>query len=191
MRGEAAKLAHLSPAKLSSPSFRDEYLAMGNEIESLRLAWEEGLLAVNDGVTATQRFGRSSPSVANTAAGERGNTTGRGATGIGLGLLSTRLPASPPLSVASGDELQDEGKSSSALQAGEREIYEAMALPIRRISMPRDQRIAKMQEDRERQAKLRERREAGTSMIRELQTVINLRPSSTARRSTGNLPMNI
>lgn len=192
MRSEAAKLASLSPAKLSSPSFRDEYIALGNEISNLRQTWGEGLSAVNDGVTATLRSAsEESPTIVVKTTAELEENRSSSADGLGLGLLGPRLPASPPLSIASGDEVHGDGRGATTPQTEDREVFEAVALPMRRISLSRDQRIIKMQEERERLAKVREKRDTSTNMIRELQSVISLRPSAAARRSTAEHPPEI
>lgn len=191
MCSEAAKLASLSPAKLSSPSFRDEYMALGNEINNLRQAWEAGSVDVNDSVAAVQRSLSNGNLLTTSNSDELREKRPLSTSGIGLGVLGSRLPVSPPLSVASGDELQEDGRRVGTPQTEDPEVFEAVALPMRRVSLSRDQRIIKMQEERERLARLREKREVGTNMIRELQTVINLRPSSTARRNIGNPPPNI
>lgn len=78
----------------------------------------------------------------------------------------------------------EESSNETAAGGGDGEIFEAVALPVRkkRMSLTRDERMAKMREERERMAAARERMEASTSMLRELETVIKLRPSN----RTGN-----
>ncbi|EGD99067.1 hypothetical protein TESG_06424 [Trichophyton tonsurans CBS 112818] len=56
------------------------------------------------------------------------------------------------------------------------EVFEAIAMPRTRSSLTRVERIARMKEDRARQAVARERAEANTHMLKELETVIKLRP---------------
>ena len=57
------------------------------------------------------------------------------------------------------------------------EVFEAVAMPRQRAAstLTREERIVKMHEERERQAQMRAKRDANTSMMRELESVINLR----------------
>jgi len=74
----------------------------------------------------------------------------------------------------------DSGVSSaspSAASASDEEIFEALALPRLRAPVSREERVAKMVEERGRLAAARERREQGLSMIRELESVMKLRPN--------------
>lgn len=83
-------------------------------------------------------------------------------------------PLSPPVT-----ESEDEGSKDG-------EVFEAVAKPAQRerITLTREERIKKMHETREQQATMREKRDANMNMIKELQTVINLRPSKSQRRNT-------
>ncbi|KAK2740577.1 hypothetical protein FQN55_008786 [Onygenales sp. PD_40] len=56
------------------------------------------------------------------------------------------------------------------------EVFEAIAIPRKRNSMTREERIARMREDRAKHAAAREKSDANTHMLRELETVIKLRP---------------
>lgn len=61
----------------------------------------------------------------------------------------------------------------------EDEIFEAVALPPRsskRTSLTRGERIARVKEDRAKQAAARDRTDANTNMLRELEMVIKQRP---------------
>jgi uncharacterized protein YhaN len=56
-------------------------------------------------------------------------------------------------------------------------VFEAIALPTRpRSTLTRDERIAKMREEREQKAMARQQMDATRGMMKELETVINLRP---------------
>ncbi|KAL2369885.1 hypothetical protein RJ035_005398 [Blastomyces gilchristii] len=100
-----------------------------------------------------------------------------------------RTPASPTFSL--GGVTAVEGGPAEALRAlngedqhlaspdnnmDDDEVFEAIALPRKRSSMTRDERIARMKEERVRQAVAREKSDANTHMLRELETVIRLRP---------------
>ncbi|KAF1951923.1 hypothetical protein CC80DRAFT_453401 [Byssothecium circinans] len=103
-----------------------------------------------------------------------------------------------PVPSLSGLTAVDEGSPSDALRAlngellslhqsappsigsnSDDEIFEAIAIPKTRVSMTREERMHKIQEDRARQASAREQREASNNMLKELESVINLRPQRT------------
>jgi hypothetical protein len=70
-------------------------------------------------------------------------------------------------------------RSSMESTESDREVYEGMSqtnMARKRSTMPREVRIAKMHEERERIASLREKADANTHMIHELENVIKLRP---------------
>jgi len=77
------------------------------------------------------------------------------------------------LKALTGDELSSSNIDASA---SDEEIFEAIALPRKRLSMTREEKIAKMREDRARQSIAREKADANTNMLRELETVIKHRP---------------
>lgn len=113
---------------------------------------------------------------------------------------SVRTPPSPASSV-SGVQIVDGGPADAfRLLTGdspstphakgmlEEEVFEAVAsrLPRKRMSMAgmtREEKIAKLQEERRKRATLHEQAENTTSMLRELQMVIKHRPK-------GSLPAN-
>lgn len=74
------------------------------------------------------------------------------------------------------------GQSSLALSndglGSDDELFEAVSLSPKpkRLSMTREEKLAKMQEDRRKRATLQESRDATTNMLRELETVIKHRP---------------
>lgn len=81
------------------------------------------------------------------------------------------------------------GDSRSALTHSfdDEEIFEAVAVPAsrnKRASLTRDERLARVREERARQATAREKTEANTSMLKELEMVIKQRPSNLSKRVT-------
>lgn len=101
----------------------------------------------------------------------------------------TKSPASPTVSL--GGLTAVDGSPAAALRAlngedlnflspdhdmDDEEVFEAVALPRKRSSMTREERIARVQEDRAKRESARERIDANTHMLRELETVIKLRP---------------
>lgn len=83
------------------------------------------------------------------------------------------MPLSPPVT--------DDGSED---HSADDEIFEAISSPRlrERSTLGREERIAKVREERERLASAKERREANTNMVRELQSVIKLRPIMRSRK---------
>ena len=118
-----------------------------------------------------------------------------------LSAASTLFPASPTLSLGGttllGDGFQDalqpveeisisaRSRSSVSTSSSGEEVFEAVALPRQRSSLTREERIAKMKDDRAKQAVMHEKSQSNTHMLKELETVIKLRPRG---RTTGRLP---
>ncbi|KAJ5245967.1 hypothetical protein N7468_000950 [Penicillium chermesinum] len=142
-----------------------QYESIGRDIRSLLEEWESGkaaLLANQGRLNSTEQ---SRPP-------------------------STFLPLSPTPSL--GGTTAVEGSPTDALKAlnGElrpdlahsfedEEIFEAVVLPSaknKRASLTRDERLARVREDRARQATAREKADANTNMLKELEMVIKQRP---------------
>lgn len=64
------------------------------------------------------------------------------------------------------------------------EVFEAIAIPRQRSKLTREERIVKMKEDRVKRESMRDRADANTNMLRELESVINLRPRPKPRPQT-------
>lgn len=147
-----------------------QYDSIGTDIRTLLQEWETGkssLVNSFDRQSVSDRFSRPS---------------------------STLTPISPTPSL--GGTTAVEGSPTDALKAlnggrvtptadaeEEEEIFEAVALPSRstkRSSFTREERIARVKEDRAKQAAARDRVDANTHMLRELEMVIKQRPPTTA-----------
>nr|XP_001388823.2 proliferating cell nuclear antigen [Aspergillus niger CBS 513.88] len=158
-------------------SLMPQYESIGADIRSLLQEWESGKSALMSslGKPANPEFSRPSS------------------------FLKTPLSPTPSL----GGSTAVEGSPADALRAltgentdpsivhtldDEEEIFEAVALPARnkRMSLTREERIARVKEDRARQAAARERTDANTNMLKELEMVIKQRPRTTiaAKRVT-------
>ena len=150
-------------SELSSALSR-QYDAIGAEIRSLLAEWDKGRITMLLGAERLERFSSRSSS--------------------GL-----RSPMSPVPSL--GGVTAVEGSPSDALRAltgetsykhaqengtSDEEVFEAVATPRKRMSMTREEKIAKMQEDRRKRATFHEQTNANTNMLRELETVIKHRP---------------
>ena len=98
------------------------------------------------------------------------------------GLTAVDSSPSDALRVLNGEDL---GRSSLDAAASDEEIFEAIALPRQRSSMTREEKIARMKEDRQKRATFHEKADANNNMLRELETVIKLRPRG---RTTSRVP---
>ncbi|KAJ5572260.1 hypothetical protein N7535_005920 [Penicillium sp. DV-2018c] len=112
---------------------------------------------------------------------------------------STLFPMSPTPSL--GGSTAVEGSPTDALRAlngegrpdltqayDDEEIFEAVVLPAsrnKRVSLTREERLARVREDRAKQATAREKADASTNMLKELEMVIKQRPgNNSAKRVT-------
>lgn len=150
------------------PGLMSQYESIGADLKELMTAWEEGKAALALGIDRNEKR---------------------------LSSMSTLLS---PRSSLSGLTTVDDGNAADALKAltGESplgsdvneavepaepdtpEVFEAVAQPRQRpkSTLTRDERIIKMKEDREQKAQARKQMDATKGMLRELETVINLRP---------------
>jgi hypothetical protein len=148
-----------------SQTLISQYESIGADLRGLLQEWEAGKSALMANLERPERLSRP-PSI------------------------FLRSPASPTSSI--GGSTAVDGSPAAALRAlnGETqssllgpdhhleddEVFEAIALPRKRNSMTREERIARMKEDRARHAAVREKADASTNMLKELETVIKLRP---------------
>lgn len=142
-----------------------QYDLIGNDIRSLLEEWEVGKAAIVNSQDRLHATDYTRPS-------------------------STTLPMSPTPSL--GGTTAVEGSPSDALKAltgelrpdlthsyDDEEIFEAVVLPAsrnKRASLTRDERLARVREERVRQATVREKVDANTNMLKELEMVIQQRP---------------
>ncbi|KAI2708306.1 hypothetical protein CBS147332_6367 [Penicillium roqueforti] len=151
-----------------------QYDSVGNDLRALLHEWETGKAALANQHDRLSAGDRSRPP-------------------------STFLPMSPTPSL--GGSTAVEGSPTDALKAltgearpdltqtyDDEEIFEAVVLPAsrnKRMSLSRDERLARVREDRARQAIAREKVDASTNMLKELEMVIKQRPgNNSAKRVT-------
>ena len=146
------------------PSLMAQYESIGADLKELMQAWEEGKASLQSSITKTndRRISRAS-------------SVRSPVSSIG-GLTAVEEGGGPAdaLKALTGDSRSS--RSSLATTPSDEEVFEAVALPRQRSTLTREERVWKMQEERERQAILRAKRDANTTMLRELESVINLRP---------------
>lgn len=149
-----------------------QYDSIGTDIRSLLQEWEVGknaLVTSFDRQSYTDRSSRPPSTLV-----PMSPTSSLG--GV------TAVEGSPfdALKALTGENsLSDIMGSPSTDMVEEDEIFEAVALPSRsskRSSLTREERIARVKEDRAKQAAARDRTDASTTMLRELEMVIKQRP---------------
>ena len=151
-----------------------QYDSIGADLKGLMQEWEEGRAALALSLDKKEHM-RSLSSASNMIPASPTSSLG-GTTAVGGGSPQDALQAFNGIS-------KTRSRSSTASSSGE-EIFEAVALPRQRSTLTREERIAKMQEERMRQAVIKDKANANTHMLKELETVIRLRPRG---RTTGRL----
>ncbi|OCT48379.1 hypothetical protein CLCR_03993 [Cladophialophora carrionii] len=152
---------------LLSTTITGHYEQLGTEIRNALVEWEKGrnTMFLNVGTDSDRRLSRASSGM--------------------------RSPVSPSPSSLGGLTIVDGGPAEAfKLLSGEErssydgagadeEVFEAVALPRKRMSwapMSREEKLSKLQEDRRKRKTLQENAENTTNMLRELQMVIKHRP---------------
>ncbi|SPN97057.1 uncharacterized protein DNG_00573 [Cephalotrichum gorgonifer] len=145
------------------PTLMSQYDSIGADLKDLVQAWEEGRAALALGIDRNEKRLSSMSTLISPVSSLNGLTTvDEGTVQDALKILNGESP--PSASDYPSNDVE--------------EVFEAMALPRSRPRslLTRDERIAKMKDERERKEAARERAEASRGMLRELETVINLRP---------------
>jgi hypothetical protein len=146
-----------------------QYESVGADLKSLLQAWETGRNALALNIDRHERR------ISQASSGLRSPVPSLG----GLTAVDEGSP-SDALRALNGELLSPNASAPSSVEGGnsDDEVFEAIAIPKtrNRLSMTREERMQKIQEDRVRQASLREQREASTNMLKELESVIHLRP---------------
>lgn len=159
----------------SGPNLLLQYDSIGEDLKMMLQEWENGRAAL--ALTIDKNENRKSmPSL--------GKLIPLSPT-PSLGGL-TAVEGSPPdgLSALDGFRASQRSRSSTGTSSSGEEIFEAVAVPRQRSTLTREERFAKMKEDRIRQAIMKGKAEASTHMLKELEMVIKLRPRG---RTTGRI----
>ncbi|KIH86728.1 proliferating cell nuclear antigen [Sporothrix brasiliensis 5110] len=164
------------------PNLLAQYDSIGQDLKLLTQAWEEGRSALASGIDRNEKRLSSISGLLSPTASLSGLTTvGEDSIDSGGGTAEDALRALTGGSPLGGSTVGD---------PDEEVVFEAVSLPPssrRRSMLTREERIAKMKEDREKRAEAREQADANRGMLRELEMVINLRPKG-GRDSTGPMP---
>jgi hypothetical protein len=163
---ESDDLTDLGPILIS------QYESIGSDLKMLMHTWENGKASLATNLDKQER--RISQA---SSGGLRSPATSLG------GLTAVEEGGSPAdaLRALNGDNSNNTKSNRSSLAgsaASDEEVFEGVSLsiPRQRSSLTREERIVKMQEERARLSELRDKRDSSTNMIRELQSVMNLRP---------------
>ena len=154
-------------------SLLEQYDAIGADLKSLTQDWEEGRAALTANIDKHERRVSQISS---------GSLFSSPSTPVSMGGL-TAVNESPSAALRI---LNGEGASPADARSSDEEVFEALAAPRPRSTLTREERIARMKEERVRQAEAREKGDASRFMLKELETVIKMRPRarSSARMST-------
>ncbi|KAF1969200.1 hypothetical protein BU23DRAFT_557880 [Bimuria novae-zelandiae CBS 107.79] len=154
-----------------------QYDSIGTDLKNLVLAWEAGRSALAMNIDRHERRISQASSGLRSPVPSLGGLTAveEGSPSDALRALNGELLSPQPSAPAS------EGSNSDD------EIFEAIAIPKTRMSMTREERMHKIQEDRARQASAREQREANNNVMKELESVLKLARPHQRVRSTGRI----
>lgn len=151
-----------------------QYDAIGADLKLLMQEWEEGRAALAMTIDRNERRISLSSAGILLSRSATPNSLG-GATAVGGGSPTDALKA------LNGGRVEDvHGLSSGS----DEEVFEAVALPRQRSTLTREERLQKMKEERVRTAFRKEEKDASGNMLKELETVIKLRPRG---RTTGRM----
>ncbi len=158
------------------PNLMSQYESIGQDLKMLTQAWEEGKASLASGIDRNEKRLSSISTLLSPASSLSGLTT------------VEEGGALEALRALTGESPRSSSYGSPKRDLDEAEVFEAVSLPSRtRSLLTREERIIKMKEDRDRREVAREKSEASRGMLRELETVINLRP----KRATMPAPSRI
>jgi hypothetical protein len=156
------------------PNVVRQYEAIGEDLRMLLQEWEQGRETLfsnsnkNENRLSTSSSGGYAPISPTLSLGGR-----------------TAVEGSPPRALQAVNGFPSgRSRSSTLTSASGEEVFEAVANPRQRSILTREERIAKMKEDRVRQSITKGKAEANTHMLKELEMVIKLRPRG---RTTGRI----
>ncbi|KAF2009852.1 hypothetical protein BU24DRAFT_65584 [Aaosphaeria arxii CBS 175.79] len=155
-----------------------QYESIGADLKNLMQAWEAGKNALALNIDRHERR------ISQASSGLRSPVPSLG----GLTAVDEGSP-SDALRALNGEllSLNQSAPSSADGNNSDDEVFEAIAIPKTRATMTREERMHKIQEDRVRQASLREQRDASNNMLKELESVINLRPQRMSLPAPGRV----
>ena len=176
LRDESDKmLDESSDVSTLGANLLSRYDSIGEDLKGLMQEWEQGRTALASNIGKSERLLSLSP---NARLAPMSPTSSLG------GLTAVGGNSPDALKALNGSPKPPRSRSSTTSTSSSEEIFEAVAIPRQSSCLTRQERVAKMKEDRVRQAIVKDRVEANTHMLKELETVIKLRPRG---RTTGRM----
>lgn len=155
-----------------APNLLSQYESIGVDLRELVTAWEEGKAALAQGIDRNEKRISSISTLISPTSSLGGLTT-----------VDEDGTAAAALRALNGESTPPRSESSEP----EREVFEAVALPRARSTLTREERIVKVREEREQKAHARQQMDATRGMMKELETVINLRPRTRTSAPPGGI----
>ena len=151
----------------------NQYDSIGVDLRALMQEWEDGKAALAYNIDRNER--------------RISSMSGMLSPTISLGGLTAvdEGSASDALRALNGDTRYRSSMEFSSSDA--EEVFEAIAMPKQRSVLSREERISKMKEERTRRESMKEKAEANTHMLRELESVINMRPRGKTTPAGGRI----
>lgn len=152
-----------------SNSLLIQYESLGTDLRALMQEWEEGKSALAANIDRNERrFSSLSGLISPTAS-------------LGGLTVVEEGSALEALQVLNGGTRPRSNTEISSLDF--EEVFEAIAVPRKKIILSREERITRLKEDRAKRNSVRSSQDANTKMLRELESVIKMRPKTISSKS--------
>ena len=176
LRDESDKvLDNTDDVSQTGPNLLLQYDYIGEDLKTLLQEWEQGRAALASNIDKNEN--RRSLSI-------NGKGIPLSPTPSLGGLTAVEGSPTNALHPLNGFPSTSRSRSSTTTSSSGEEVFEAVAVPRQRSTLTREERLAKMKEDRVRQAIAKGKTDANTHMLKELEMVIKLRPRG---RTTGRI----
>ena len=143
-----------------------QYDSIGIDLKALMQEWEDGKAALASNIDRNERRISSISGLLSPTTSLGGLTAvEEGGAAEALKLLNGEPRSRSSIDLSSSDT---------------EEVFEAVAIPRQRSNMSREERISKMKDERIKRESMKSRADANTHMLRELESVINMRPRGRA-----------
>lgn len=159
----------------TGPDLLPQYDSFGEDLKALLQEWEQGRAAMVPNLDKTEYCRPLSIS---------GKAIPLSPTPSLGGLTVVDGSPTNPLHPLNSFQPISRSRSSTTTSSSGEEVFEAVAVARQRSTLTREERLAKMKEDRVRQAIVKGKADANTHMLKELEMVIKLRPRG---RTTGRI----
>ena len=150
-----------------------QYESIGLDLKALMQEWEDGKAALASNIDRNERRLSSMSGILSPT------TSLGGLTAVEEG------GAAEALKLLNGEPQSRSSMDFSSSDA--EEVFEAIAIPRQRSTLTRNERILKMKEERLKRESMKSKVEANTHMLRELESVINMRPKGRRTAPAGRV----